>query len=400
LNAHLSAARAILHVDMDAFYAAIEQRDAPALKGQPVIVAGLGRRGVVSTCSYEARRFGVHSAMPTARARELCPEGVFLTPRMKTYVAASAAIFAIFARFTPEIEGLSLDEAFLDVSASRSLFGSPHSVAVAIKRAISAETGLTASVGIASNKFIAKLASERSKPDGLLEIPPEHASQFLRALPIGAMWGVGRVSEPRLRAAGIATLADLIDASPARLRPLLGRDAERLQALARGEDERPVLPERAEKSIGAEETFERDLTDLSAAERELLGLSERVAGRLRSAGLQANRLILKVRVPPFETHTLSLKLDHGVSDTRSLYLSAKPLLERWWKQAPKRALRLLGLSAQDLREPAQDDLFAAGGLQREDAATDQVVDRIRKRFGESTLSRARRLPNPGEKKSK
>lgn len=386
--------RTILHLDMDAFYAAIEQRDDPALRGQPVIVAGLGRRGVVSTCSYEARQFGVHSAMPTAQARERCANGAFVAPRMKVYAAVSAQIFAIFERYTPEIEGLSLDEAFLDLTASLQLFGSAQAVAVALKQDILAETALNASVGIAPNKFIAKLASERSKPNGLMEIAPDTIKAFLQPLPIGAMWGVGKVSEARLLGAGICTFAQLIDAGPARLRPLLGRDYERLLRLARGEDDRPVVRDREEKSISAEDTFETDLDTLAAAERELLGLAERVAQRLRAAGLETHRLILKVRLPPFETHTLSLTLDHGISDTRQLFLSAKPLLAKWWQQQPQPRLRLLGIGGHDLKTPNQNDLFANAGLQRDALATDTVVDAIRARFGNNTLARARRLPNP------
>ena len=376
---------------MDAFFAAIEERENPELKGLPVIVAGLGPRGVVCTCSYAARTFGVRSAMPTAQARRLCPNGVYLTPQMSLYATVSAQIFNIFARFTPDIEGLSFDEAFLDISGSLKLFGTARELAVALKAAIFNDTQLYASVGIASTKFTAKLASERSKPNGLLEISDAQLQGFLSPLPIGAMWGIGRVSEGKLKQAGIHTFADLINANPARLKPLLGRDSERLVALARGEDARHVDSTREEKSIGAETTFDADLLDLQDAQRELLGLCERVGKRMRLASLQTHRLILKVRVPPFETHTLSLRLDHGINDTRQLYLSAKGLLDRWWKSSPAPRLRLLGVSGHDLCTPAQDDLFASAGLERDSMATDQVVDRIRERFGDARLSRARRL---------
>jgi DNA polymerase IV len=380
--------RAILHVDMDAFYAAIEERENPAFTNQPLIIAGLGRRGVVSTANYRARTFGVRSAMPTAQAKQRCPDGVFIAPRMALYSAVSAQIFEIFRRFTPEVEGLSLDEAFLDVGASLALFGSARQIATRIKAEICSDTLLIASVGIAANKFVAKLASERGKPDGLLEIAYGAERAFLDPLPIGAMWGIGRVSEPKLIAAGISTFADLINADPGRLRPLLGRDTERLQTLARGIDTRPVVADREEQSIGAEETFGEDLVSLNDAERELLGLTERVTRRLRDAGLESHRLIVKVRLPPFETHTLSRTLTDGFADTTTLYQHARDLLKRWWQQTPNPRLRLLGISAHALKSPAQSDLFST---ERPNTRTEALVDRIRDRFGNDTLKRAKSI---------
>lgn len=387
-------ARAIAHVDMDAFYAAIEQRDRPELQGRPVIVGGLGPRGVVSTASYEARRFGVRSAMPTAKARRLCPDGVYLVPRMKTYAAVSREVFSVFGSVSPEVEGLSLDEAFIDLGRSLTLFGTPREIGLRIKAGVLAATGLRCSVGLSCNKFLAKLASELSKPDGLLEIPRENVRETLDPLPVGRLWTVGPVAAARLEAAGIHTVAQLRDAGDSRLRALLGAQGLALARLARGEDERPVQPNQAERSLGAEETLDTDLASLDAAQALLMRLVERVAERARAHGLVGRVVTLKLRVPPFETSTRRTLLEPPSGATARLHAATAALLERWWGEARAPRLRLLGVA---LSELARADGTDAGGLfDAPDAdANDGLVDRINRRFGGGAIRRARGLVEPG-----
>ena len=384
--------RAIAHVDMDAFYAAIEQRDRPELRGLPVIVGGLGPRGVVSTASYEARRFGVRSAMPIAKARRLCPEGVYLAPRMATYAAVSREVFAVFASVTPDVEGLSLDEAFLDLGRSLALFGTPWQIGARLKAEVLARTGLRCSVGLASNKFLAKLASELGKPDGLLELRTENVRETLDPLPVGRLWTVGPVAAARLEAAGMRTVADLHAAGKARLRAVLGEHGLALARLARGEDDRPVQPNQVERSLGAEETLDVDLSSLEAALALLMRLVERVAERARAHALVGRVLTLKLRVPPFETSTRRAVLEPASNATARLHALASSLLERWWRQASQPRLRLLGVTLSELAAAgeAADDLFAAP----EPAQGDEVVDRINRRFGGGSIRRARGLREP------
>lgn len=380
-----AAERSIIHVDMDAFYAAVEQLDRPELRGLPVIVAGLGRRGVVSTCSYEARRYGVRSAMPTAQARRLCPDGVYLTPRPARYEAVSAEVFAVFEQLTPQIEGLSLDEAFLDVSASLRLLGDMEAIGRGIKQAIRARTGLAASVGMGPNKLLAKLASELSKPDGLLRIRKEEAAVRLAPLPVGRLWTVGKVTEQALHRLGIRTIGELAACDPARLTRSLGRQASLLQALARGEDERPVEAVRAEQSIGAEHTFEQDLERLELAESWLLRQCERVAARARARGLRGATVTVKLREPPFVTYTRQAPLGAPSASAADIYEVARRLLATWWQTQSRPRLRLLGVSLSGFDRRPQEDMFATGS---KGAAADQVQDRINLRFGTGSLVRA------------
>ena len=382
--------RAILHVDMDAFFAAIEQHDHPELRGQPVIVAGPGRRSVVLTASYEARPFGVHSAMPTAQARRLCPHGLYVAPHFARYAAVSAQVFAVFAEATPLIEGLSLDEAFLDVSASLGLFGDIKAVGRHVKQRIRERTGLAASIGMAHNKLLAKLASELSKPDGLLRIAPDEVQATLDPLPVGRLWGVGRVAQQRLERCDIRSIGQLRLADPARLSRALGRNAAGLQRLACGADDRPVEPEREEKSIGAETTFDVDLDTFEDADAWLLRLSERVSERARRRRLRGRVVHVKLREPPFITHTRQARLPAPSDATAAIHGLARDLLVRWWRQRNGRRLRLLGISLGGFEEEAQADMFTAGS-----DGVDALQDSVNRRFGEGSLTRGATLRTRG-----
>ncbi|HET6593013.1 MAG TPA: DNA polymerase IV [Xanthomonadales bacterium] len=386
------AQRIIVHVDMDAFYASVEQLDDPALAGRPVIVGGLGPRGVVATASYEARAHGVHSALPMARARRLCPDAHFIRPRMERYRQKSLEVFSIFETFTPLVEGLSLDEAFLDVSASLRLFGSPHEIAAQLKSRIRAETGLTASVGVAHNKYLAKLASDARKPDGLLWLHPEQVEGFLDPMPISRMWGVGKQTAPRLRALGILTIGQLRRADPSLLQGALGNRVEHFQRLARGEDDREVEPHRADKSISHEVTFDQDIGDPAELLAELQRQTEAVARRLRSQGLMARTVIVKIRDGQFRTVTRSRSLHACSSSTRTLYRMARALFENWRREHRTTRLRLLGVGVSGLEASAADSDSAGDWLDsRGERSIDRVADRINRRYGESGLIHAQTL---------
>jgi DNA polymerase-4 len=372
---------------MDAFYASVEQRDDPSLRGRPLIVGGASRRAVVCAASYEVRPFGVRSAMPMGEALRRCPQAIVVAPRMGRYAEVSAEVFAIFGRFTPLVEGLSLDEAFLDVTASRSLFGAGREIAVQIKAAIRAELGLVASAGIGPSKFVAKIASDLEKPDGLVEVPQGGVRAFLDPLPIERMWGIGPKTAPRLREAGFATFADLAGASPARLAAVVGKAGTlHVQTLAQGLDAREVNPDREAVSVGAEETFERDLTERRALELRLLDLAGRVARRLLAAGLSTRAVTVKVKYADFSLRSRSLTLPEPVADTGSLYRAAKALLDR----APPGPVRLLGISAGALTEgpvPGTLSLFTEGDPER-GRRLEQVMARVADRFGGEGLRRA------------
>ena len=382
-----TVSRAIIHVDMDAFYAAIEALDDPAVRGKPLIVAGLGRRGVVSTASYEARKFGVHSAMPTAQARRLCPDGIYVEPRMARYVEVSREVFAVFNEFTPEIEGLSLDEAFLDVTRSRALLGDMQTIGRNLKARVKERVGLSCSVGTAHNKLLAKLASELSKPDGLLHIDPDRVAVVLDPLPVGRLWTVGRVAAAKLEQEGIRTIGDLRHANLMHLKKQVGEHAATLQALARGEDERPVVAEREDKSIGAETTFEYDLETIEQARTWLMRMCERVGERARAHELAGRRVTVKLRVPPFETMTRQSTLAIATASTAEIHSAALALLEKWWNERRNPMLRLLGVTlAQFDHDEAQTDLFAAPAPK-----SDQLLDAINQKFGKGAIRRAKGL---------
>jgi DNA polymerase-4 len=371
--------RAILHLDLDAFYASVEQLDDPALRGRPVIVAGPSRRGVVCAASYEARRSGVRSAMPTARARSLCPDGVFLPPRFPRYEELSSRVFGIYRRYTPLVEPLSLDEAFLDVTDGERLHGGAREVALAVKRAVRDETGLTVSAGAADVKLAAKIASDLGKPDGLVVVPPGGTRAFLAPLPVGRLWGVGKVTEQGLAALGVRTIGDLAAAPEALLATRLGRHARDLAALARGEDPREVVPDEPARSVGAEETFEHDLAGEAALLPRLLAQSERTAARLREAGLAGRTVTLKVKWADFTLATRRVTLGEPTADGAAIYAAARAQLARLDVSRP---VRLTGVSVSGLdpRAAAQLDLFAAGPDPRR-KALNEAVDALARRFG-------------------
>ncbi len=387
--------RVILHLDLDAFYASVEQRDRPELLGRPVIVGGAMERGVVSACSYEARTFGVHSAMSMARAVRLCPQAVVLPVRMARYRELSRQVFAIFARYTDLLEPLSIDEAFLDVTGSQRLFGDGSAIAGKIRREVRAETALTVSAGVAPNKFLAKLASEAGKPDGLVEVTAERLDDFLLPLPLSRLWGVGRVMAARLEKLGLRTVADLRQMERETLVRRFGSTGDQLYRLSRGEDERPVSSVDSVKSIGHEETFARDLRDGEELRRQLLDLAERVARRLRASGHTGRCLTLKVRYPDFVTVSRSLTLADGTDHAMTIFRKAEELLGR--TEAGCRSVRLLGLSLSQLEplEEGQQDLFGVGERHRLEAL-DRAVDRLYERFGGKGVRRGSLLPDRQE----
>jgi len=377
---------------MDAFYAAIEQRDRPELRGLPVIVgANPTGRGVVSAASYEARRFGVRSAMPIGRAARLCPHAAFLPVDMRKYQRVSVQVMGILADFSPLVEPVSVDEAFVDLSGTESLFGSPLEAVRLIKARILAETGLTASAGLAANKFVAKVASELEKPDGLVVVAAGDESRFLGALPIDRLWGVGRVMAKALGDLGFTTIGQLQRAPRAVLARRFGRHGEALHELAFGRDDRSVEPYGVPKSIGAEETFGVDCTKPEQLKTTLRAHAERVSAELRESGFAARRITLKLRLAPFETHTRSAT-GEPTQDGLELYRRALGLLER---DRVTRPVRLIGLSASQLGPSGQGqlDLLDPAALRRERLA--RVVDRLTARFGEGTVIPAALLPGQG-----
>ena len=367
---------------MDAFYASVEVLDDPALQGRPVIVGGTPEgRGVVSAASYAARKFGVHSAMSAIRARQLCPDGVFLPGRMERYAEISAQVFALFEEVTPLVEPLSIDEAFLDVTGCRRLFGSPERIGRAIKERIAREVGLVASVGVAPNKFLAKLASDLEKPDGFVVIGADEVQARLAVLPVGKLWGVGKVTEKELKRHGINTIGDLLQVPRELLVGRFGDHAAHLLELAAGHDERPVIPVHEARSVGNEITFAKDI----AAADELRGildhLAEKVAWRLRRHNLRGRTITLKARYPDFTTHTRSVTLDHPTQSTTEIRAAAREQLTRKLGRAG-RPLRLIGVTVSQLEgeDAGQGELFVDPTVAR-DQDLDRVMDRVNERFG-------------------
>ncbi len=386
-------ARIILHVDMDAFYAAVEERDRPELKGQPLIVGGSGGRGVVAAASYAVRRFGVHSAMPIAEALRLCPQAICVRPRMARYQEVSAQVFAIFHEFTPLVEGLSLDEAFLDVSASQRLLGDGVAIATDIRRRIRERTQLTASVGIAPNKLLAKIASDLNKPDGLCRIGADNLHAILDELPVQKLYGIGKKSLPAVLAAGIRTFGDLQRADDEHLWRAFGKHGKTMQERASGIDERPVEPERAEKSISAEETYGVDIRAEAELARELTHLADRAASRLRAHGLAAGAVTVKIRRSDFTTYTRQRRIHPATEDTATVTRVAQALLSDWLKTRQNVAVRLLGVGLSQLQELTQGDLFTTGPTTH--SRLDAAIDGIRGRFGSTLVTRASLLPRGG-----
>lgn len=376
----------ILHVDMDAFYASVEQRDRPELGGLPVVVGGLDGRGVVCAASYEARPFGVRSAMPISQARRLCPQAVYLPVRMSHYAQVSRQIRDIMFSFTPLVEPLSLDEAFLDVGGCQKLFGAVDEIARQIKSHIKSEIGLNASVGAAPNKFLAKLASDLCKPDGLLVIPAERIEETLTPLPVERLWGVGAKSAARFHALGIKTIGQLAKWSERSLIEHFGEMGSQFWRLAHGIDDRQVVSDRESKSISSETTFAQDIADPEALEAVLLGLVDHVAGRLRHEGLHARTIDLKIRSSDFRTKMLSKSIE-PTHATESVWRTAAELLERSMT-LDLLPVRLLGVGAGNLVRDAviQGDLFDGGRRERQDAV-DRAVDAIRAQYGTRAIER-------------
>ncbi|MEJ2719943.1 MAG: DNA polymerase IV [bacterium] len=380
--------RAILHVDMDAFYASIEIRDDPSLEGKPVVVGGTPEgRGVVAAASYEARKYGIHSAMSAYRARTLCPGAVFLRPRMSHYSSVSREMFAVFREYTPLVEPVSIDEAFLDVTGSEGLFGSAVTIGRTIKQRIEDELRLTASVGVAPNKFLAKLASDLEKPDGFVVITADEAAARLAPLPVGRLWGVGKVTQKTFSTHGIRTIQDLLDFPEDRLEKLVGSNAPRLRDLARGIDDRPVVVDEESKSIGAETTFVEDIGEAAVLIDHLNSLVDRVAVRLREEGFLARTIQLKARYPDFQTVTRALTLSTPTATTQTIREAARTLLQERLDRRG-RALRLIGVSASHLvRFKTEQPVLFADKKEDDREKVDRVLDALQKKFGKKTIFR-------------
>jgi DNA polymerase-4 len=380
----------IMHVDMDAFFVLVELRTRPELRGKPVIVGYPADRSVVLSASYEARAFGVKSAMPMVVAARMCPRAVIIEPRHKLYYEVSAQLMAIFESITELVEPLSVDEAFLDVGGAIRRLGPPREIGELIRRRVADELGITASVGIAASKFVAKIASTRCKPDGLLLIRPEETVPYLHSLPVGALWGVGAKTADVLARMGIRTVADLAATPLASLKKALGATGEHVYRLSWGIDPRPVTPVRLEKSIGAEETFAVDTGDDAVLHRELLRLSHRTAERLRSSGMVARTVALKLRYADFSTITRSRTVHTPVDSAQLIYAVAVQLLESLGDRAM--TVRLVGVRAEQLEDAAQTSLQLS--LDRRDdnwRAAEQVLDKVSQKFGNKTVLPARLL---------
>ena len=385
-------ARQILHADMDAFYAAVELLDEPGLQGHPVIVGGDMQRGVVSSCCYQARSYGVHSAQPLAVARRLCPQAIIRPVRMARYCQVSDQVMDIFADFTDRVEALSIDEAFLDVTGCERLFGSAKQIAEQIRGRVRSELGLVVSIGIAPNKFLAKLASQQSKPDGLLVVGPENVADFLNPLPVAALWGVGKATQARLQTLGIATVEDLLRYPVARLERQLGKSGRKLLQLARGEDERPVETGSEIKSVSNEKTFAVDLLSRELIALEAQALVEKVAARLRAHGLRGREVTLKLRYDDFTTVSRSCTLTDASDHGRTLWSHVQGLLAR--TEAGTRPVRLLGIGVAGWDDPeaGQQRLFGEPLDTRRNRDLDRAVDSLNQRYGRGKICQGSLLP--------
>ena len=375
----------ILHVDMDAFYASVESLKDPSLKGKPVIVGGLGARGVVSSASYEARAFGVRSAMPTVRARRLCPDAIFVSPDFTAYQAHSNRFREVLLSFTPLVEPLSLDEAFMDVAGATRLFGDPPTIARRIRATVEREVGVTCSAGVAPTKFVAKIASDLCKPDGMQLVPDGTVQAFLEPLPVGRLWGVGAKTGETLGRMGIRTIGDLGATPEAILARLLGeQNARHLFQLAHGVDDRHVVPYEAPKSVSNEETFEHDLDEDQEILRELLALSGRVASRMRADGYRARTVTLKARLATFTTLSRSRTMPDATDVGADLYRVVSEL----YRALPgeRRRIRLLGVAATGLVSAGAEQLALLRGERWSDV--ERAVDRVERRFGRGSAQPA------------
>ena len=377
----------IIHLDMDAFYPSVEVLDNPSLKGKPVIVGGGKERGVVSSASYEARKFGIHSAQPIAKAKRLCPGGIYLPVRMSRYQEISKQIFEIYHHFTPLVEPLSIDEAFLDVTGSIRLFGQSENIAKKIKQIILKETGLTVSAGVASSKFVAKIASDIDKPDGLTVVPPNGVRGFLDPLPIKKMWGVGKVTQLALSRLNIHTFRDLRKTPVKVLEKKFGKHGVRTHLLAMGVDKRDVIPEHDVKSVGHEQTFLQDIISLDAAQKELLTLADKVARRMRHKSLTGKTITLKVKYFDFVQITRSTTLPESIDDGLEIYSTACRLLEK--TEVTKKPIRLLGISLSQLSflgTGIQLSLFDQDQSSQKRQRLNTVLDSLYERFGGESVT--------------
>lgn len=381
--------RVILHVDMDAFFASVEQRDNPDLRGKPVLVGGRGPRGVVAAASYEARTYGCHSAQPTAVALRLCPSAIVVSGRHSDYKAVSRQVFAILERFSPAIQPISIDEAFLDITGSLKLFGSPVHIAQEIRRLVKEETNLTCSVGVAPNKFLAKLASDMDKPDGLTVIDPKRIQETLDPLPVTKLWGVGPSAERSLARLGIRTVRDLRSMPIDTLRARMGDHGVHLHTLARGIDDRPVRVDRSAKSISHEHTFPVDLDNPEEVRALIARQAQDVAMRLRKNNRFARTVTIKVRFGNFETITRSHTLEQQTDETRTIHDAARSLFDTWARTF--QPVRLIGVAVSQLTDaPATPGLFDTNDHDKE-RAVDQISDAIADRFGKDAITRASSL---------
>lgn len=383
--------RSIIHIDLDAFFVAVERLDNPALIGVPVLVGGRpDSRGVVSSASYEARKFGIHSAMPTAQALRLCPHAVLVGGNRARYVEMSVRVMTLLSEYTPLVEPISIDEAFLDVSGTAAHYGAPGRLAHTLQERIDVELGLSASLGVAANKLVAKIASDFRKPHGVTVVAPGREAEFLAPLPIRRLWGVGEVTGRELARLGAATVGDLAALPLDALRARFGVNGEALWRAARGIDESLVTPEHEAKSLSREETFAQDIRDGAALRRELLRLSDALASRLRRHNLQSRTVAIKLRYGDFTTTTRQTTLDEPTDAGPVIYARTLALFEEAWDRRP---VRLVGVSAANLCQPARQlRLFEQEDQRR--AQLDAALDRIRERFGEQAIQRASLLEEP------
>jgi len=386
VHMHRNSEKVIIHLDMDAFYPSVEVLDDPDLRGKPVVVGGGRERGVVSSASYEARKYGIHSAQPMATAMRLCPHAVFLRGRMSRYREISSRVFEVFQRFTPLVEKLSIDEAFLDVTGCERLFGPPVEIARKIKETVHREIGLTASAGVAPSKFVAKIASDFEKPDGLTVVPEEKVRQFLDPLPVSKMWGVGNVTREALEKLNIRTFRELSRMPVGMLERRFGKYGIRMHELSTGVDEREVVPEHDTKSIGHEETFPEDIVDRDSVARELLFLADKVARRMRKDSLQGKTVTLKVKYGDFTSITRSSTLPAPTDDAGDIYRAVLTLLNK--TEVGKRPVRLLGVSLSqllDVRMERQLSLFSEDEAFSRKKKLNAALDSISEKFGDQII---------------
>ena len=387
-----------MHVDMDAFFASVEQEDNPKLKGKPVIIGGvsLSNRGVVSTASYEARKYGVHSAMPIIKAKQLCPNGIYLPGRHRRYEEISQQIFAIFRSYTPVVEKLSIDEAFLDLTGCHRLFGSSRKIGELIKKEIKNKTGLVASIGIAPNKFIAKLASTLDKPNGFMIIDEEEVNEVIDPLPISKMWGVGDKTEKKLRDIGIKTIGMLKSLSLHELTNMFGKFGQNLYYLSRGIDQREIEAESETKSISQEETFSSNLSDDERIHAALMKMVEKVTRRLRKKNLRGSTIFIKIRYNDFSTYTRRKTLNQTVNQTDIVFTIAKKLIHD--NNLTKKPVRLLGIGISNLTDEKSKQLSLFADDSNKNKLTN-TIDKIRDKYGEGSVKRGIELLDQDDNKT-